>query len=60
MANTQTLLDNTARIFRIGRKVIGHTQVDVATALGVSQGTVSKYEAGILGVTRRVKVRNAR
>jgi hypothetical protein len=48
MANTQTLLDNTARIFRIGRKVIGHTQVDVATALGVSQGTVSKYEAGIL------------
>ncbi len=48
MPPNQTLLANTARIFRIGRKVLGHTQVDVAAALGVSHGTVSKYEAGIL------------
>lgn len=48
MSQNQTLIDNTARIFRIGRKVLGKTQVEIAESLSVSQGTISKYEAGIL------------
>lgn len=48
MTTTQQFLENTARMFRIGRKVTGVTQKHIADALGVVQGTISKYESGIL------------
>ena len=48
MVNNEILLQNTARIFRVARKVTGMTQVEVAKAIGISQSSVSKYEAGIL------------
>jgi transcriptional regulator with XRE-family HTH domain len=40
--------DNTARIWRAGRKLMGYSQVELSQKLGMSQGTISKYESKIL------------
>ncbi|MBL7664479.1 MAG: helix-turn-helix transcriptional regulator [Bacteriovoracaceae bacterium] len=41
-------LENTSKIIRTGRKLMGLTQVELAAKLNFVQGTVSKYESGTL------------